>query len=56
MKEFYIEELTPCDVCGSRNVFLVKNNRNIFQVRCKDCKAKTAWGKKVDVVIQWLKK
>ena len=53
MKELEVKNLCNCPKCNTNNIVLLMNARNYFQVRCKNCGYKTAWGKKIDVVIDW---
>ena len=53
MKVHEIFGLCPCPKCRGRNIELRSNARNYFQIKCLDCGAKTRYGKKVEVVIDW---
>lgn len=52
MKTININDIAPCPLCGYEPE-LLRNASKEFQVRCPNCNAHSAWGKKTEIVIEW---
>lgn len=47
-------KLPPCYVCKSLRHTVQKNKSGYFQIYCSDCGHATKWGKKEDVILEWV--
>lgn len=52
MKIIELNNVIACPLCTFEPE-LLRNASKDFQLRCPNCGARTGWGKKADVIIQW---